>query len=185
MQAKSVQLDAIKADFETTKKCGLQLARHCFMSTTVCIALQKGSRYTDAINMGYKLYESCIYLIVTNNLNHQKAVGTAANRDNRSLGIVVSQYATSMYGRHQQSDQSQEYWCGNKTLISIAQEFDRGFYSPPDWIQSFNFRFHLRANHFDVSFKPITSSNFCAHVRKLIETVGTITIQWIQCCKQK
>lgn len=54
MQARSQQLDAIKDNYEKTGKCGLQLAKKCFMSTTAAagIALQKHSRYTDTINMG-------------------------------------------------------------------------------------------------------------------------------------
>ncbi|EFX82122.1 hypothetical protein DAPPUDRAFT_241220 [Daphnia pulex] len=50
--ARSQQLDAIKDNYEKTGKCGLQLAKECFMSTTVGMALQKHSRYTDTINMG-------------------------------------------------------------------------------------------------------------------------------------
>lgn len=55
MQARSQQLDAIKDNYEKTGKCGLQLAKECFMSTTAGMALQKHSRYTDTINMGGKI----------------------------------------------------------------------------------------------------------------------------------
>ncbi len=52
MQARSGQLDAIKDNYEKTGKCGLQLAKECFMSTSAGMVLKKHSRYTDTINTG-------------------------------------------------------------------------------------------------------------------------------------
>lgn len=50
--ARSFQLDAIRENFEQTGKCGLELARDCFMGIPVTLALPKHSPYTDAVNLG-------------------------------------------------------------------------------------------------------------------------------------
>ncbi len=44
--------DAIKADFEKTGKCNLQMAKEGFMTSFATLALQKNSPYTKSINQG-------------------------------------------------------------------------------------------------------------------------------------
>ena len=46
-------LDAIKEDFEKTRKCNLRLARNIFLNLGTSFALQKHSSYTNTINQGY------------------------------------------------------------------------------------------------------------------------------------
>ncbi|KAI9563542.1 hypothetical protein GHT06_011005 [Daphnia sinensis] len=50
--ARSFQVDAVRENFEKTGKCGIELARDCFLVGPAALVLQKHSPYTDAISMG-------------------------------------------------------------------------------------------------------------------------------------
>lgn len=66
-QAEVYQWDAVKADFEETGKCNLQLAKDTYATLIVVMALPKNSPYTNSISKGCVLCFMQLFNLVAPN----------------------------------------------------------------------------------------------------------------------